>query len=105
MNYFKILQNSQAYSVSVGNRSSEDQLMHIFFNNFHRGGKDNAQIASHQAELRKEENGIDQKSLSITSLQTDYLNIDRSSSSNRKNKRENLVKKKCTFVDMLTILQ
>ena len=30
--------------------------MHIFLDNFHRGGKYSAQIASHQAELKREEN-------------------------------------------------
>ena len=71
--------------------------MHIFLDKFHRGGKYNAHIASRQAELRIEENFTDQKSLSITSLQTDYLSLDRSSGSCRNNKRENLVKKKYIF--------
>ena len=34
----------------------EDQLMHKFLDNFHQGGKYSAEIASHQAELRREEN-------------------------------------------------
>ena len=38
MNYIKIFQNSQALSVSVGTTYSEDQLMHIFLDNFHQGG-------------------------------------------------------------------
>ena len=38
MNYIKILQNAQALSVPVGNSYSEDQLMHIFLDNFHKGG-------------------------------------------------------------------
>ena len=29
--------------------------MHIFLDNFHQGGKYSAQIASHQAELRRKE--------------------------------------------------
>ena len=91
MNYFKILQNSQAYSVSVGNSYFYYQLMHIFLDNFHQGGKYTAQMASHQAKLRRKEHFIDQEYLSITSLQTDYLNLDRSSGSGRKNERENLV--------------
>ena len=37
MNYIKIFQNAQALSVSVGNTYSEDQLMHIFLDNFHQG--------------------------------------------------------------------
>ena len=50
--------------------------MHIFLDNFHQGEKYSDQIASHQAELRRKENVTDQKSLSISSLQTDYLNLD-----------------------------
>ena len=48
-NYIKIFQNAQALSVSVGNSYSEDQLMHIFLDKFHQGGKYTAQIASHHA--------------------------------------------------------
>ena len=50
MNYIKIFQNEQALSVSVGNNYSEDQLMHIFLDNFHQSGKYYSKIASHQAE-------------------------------------------------------
>ena len=71
--------------------------MHIFLDNFHQGGKYAAQIAIHQEELRREGKFTDQKYLSITSLQTDYLNLYTSSGSGRNNKRENLVQKKCTF--------
>ena len=39
----------------------------------------------------------DRKYLSITSLQTDYLNLGRSSGSGRNKERENIVQKKCTF--------
>ena len=53
--------------------------MHTFLDNFHQGEKYSAQIASHQSELKIEEKFTDQKSLNISSLQTDYLNIDRSS--------------------------
>ena len=49
INYIKRFQNAHALSVSVGNRYSEDQLMHTFLDNFHQGGKYSAQIASHQA--------------------------------------------------------
>ena len=59
INYIKIFQNAHALSVSVGNSYSEDQLMHTFLDNFHRGGKCSAQIASHQAELRREETFTD----------------------------------------------
>ena len=52
--------------------------MHIFLDKFHQSGKYTAQIASHQAELRREEIFTDQKYLSITSLKTNYLNLDSS---------------------------
>ena len=55
--------------------------MHIFFDNFHQGGKYIAPTASQQAELRREENFTEQKYLSFTSIQNDYLNLDRSSGS------------------------
>ena len=81
INYIKRFQNAHALSVSVGNSYSEYQLMHTFLDNFCQGGKYSAQIASHQAELRSKEKVTDQKSLKISSLQTDYLNIDSSSGS------------------------
>ena len=73
INYIKRFQNAHALSVSVGNSYSGYQLMHTFLDNFHKGGKYSAQIASHQAELRREEKFSDQKSLNISSLQTDHL--------------------------------
>ena len=66
INYIKRFQNAYDLSVSVGNSYSEDQIMHTFLDNFHQGGKYPAQIASHQAELRREENFNDQKSLNIS---------------------------------------
>ena len=71
--------------------------MHMFLDKFHQGGKYSAQIAIHKAELRIEETFTDQKYLSITSLQTDYLNIDRILGSGRNNERANIVQKKFTF--------
>ena len=79
MNYIKIFQNVNALLVSIRNYYPEYQMTHIFLDNFHQGRKYSAQIASHQAELRREEKFTDQNSLSISSLQTDYLNMDRSS--------------------------
>ena len=61
INNIKRFQNAHALSVSVENRNSEDQLMHTFLDNFHQGVKYSAQIASHQAELRREEKFTDQK--------------------------------------------
>ena len=55
INCNKIFYNEHYLSVSVGNSYSEDELMHTFLDNFHQGGKYSAQIASHQAELRREE--------------------------------------------------
>ena len=71
--------------------------MHTFLDNFHQGGKYSAQIASHQAEFRREEKFTDQKSLNISSLQTDYLNIDSSSGFGRNSERAHTVNTKCTF--------
>ena len=53
MNYINKFQNAQALSVLEGIIHSEHQLMHTFLDNFHQGGKYSAQIASHQAELRR----------------------------------------------------
>ena len=71
--------------------------MHTFLDNFHQGGKYSAQIASHQAELRREEKCTDQKSLNISSLQTDYLNLNRSSGFGRDSERAHDVQTECTF--------
>ena len=90
-------QNAHALSVSVLNSYFEDQLMHTFLDNFHQGGKYSDQIASHQAKYRREEKFTDQKSLNISSLQTDYLNIDSSSGSSRNIEIANYVHTKCTF--------
>ena len=75
INYIKIFKNAHTLSVLVGNSYSEDQLMHTFLDNFQHGGKYSAQIDSRQAELRREVNFTDQKSLNISSLQTDYLKL------------------------------
>ena len=37
--YIKRFQNAHALLVSVGNRYSEEKLMHTFLDNFHQGGK------------------------------------------------------------------
>ena len=72
INYIQRFKNAHALLVSVGNRYYEDQLMHTFMDNLHQGGKYSAHIARHQAYLRREEKLTDQKSLNISSLQTDY---------------------------------
>ena len=97
INYIKRFQNSHALSVLVGNRYSEDQLMRTFLDNFEEGGKYSAKIASHQAELRREENFTNQKSLNISSLQTDYLNLDSSSGFDRDSERAHALQTECTF--------
>ena len=68
INYIKRFQNAHALSFSVGNSYSQDQLMHTFLDNCHQGGKYSAQIAIHQAELRREETFTDKNSLNISSL-------------------------------------
>ena len=65
--------------------------MHTFLDHFQQGGKYSAQIASHQAELRREQPITDQKSLKISSLQTDYLNIDSISGFGRDSERVHAV--------------
>ena len=54
-------------------------------------------MAIHQAELRREGNFTDKKYLSISSLQTDYINLDSSSGCVSNSERANLVHKRCTF--------
>ena len=76
MNYIKRFQSALALSVLAENSYTEYHLMHIFLDNFHQGRKYTAQIAIHQAELRRGKIFTDQKSVSISSIQTDYLNID-----------------------------
>ena len=71
--------------------------MNIFLNNFHQGGNYSAQIASHQAELRREGKFTDKKYLSISSLETDYLNIDSISGWGRNSDKANTVRTKCNF--------
>ena len=90
MNYIKIFQNSQGPSVSLRNTYSEDQIMHTFLNHSYQGGKYSDTIYSHQAELRREGKCTDQTSLSISALQTKYLNIYSSSGCGKINEGENL---------------
>ena len=71
--------------------------MHTFLDKFHQGGKYSAQIASHQAEFRREEKFTDQKSLNISSLKTDYLNLDSSSGFSINSEIARSVNTKCTF--------
>ena len=78
--------------------------MHTFLDNFQQDGKNSAQIASHKAELRREEKFTDQKSLDISSLQTYYLNIDSSSGFGRDGKGHMLFKQSAYFVEVLISL-
>ena len=72
--------------------------MHTFLDNIHQSGKYSAQLASHQEELRREEKYPDQKCLNISSLQTEYLNLDNSLSGySRHNKKANFAQTKCTY--------
>ena len=57
-------------------------------------------MASHEAKMRREETFTDQKSLNISSLQTDYLNLDSISGSSRNSERAHVVKKKSHFVEV-----
>ena len=72
--------------------------MHTFLDNFQQSGKYSAQLASHQSELRREEKYPDQQCLNISSLQTEYLNLDSSQSgSSKQNEKANSAKAKCTY--------
>ena len=71
--------------------------MHTSLATFCQGGNYSAHIASHQAELRKEEKFTDQKSLNISSLHIDYLNLDSRSGSGIKSERADTAQTKCTF--------
>ena len=97
MDYIKIFQNAEDLSVYVESSDSDNQMMHTFLDNFHQGGKYSAKIASHQAKSRREVKFTDKKSLSILSLHTDYLNLDRRSGFGRNIERENTVQIKCNF--------
>ena len=97
MKYIKIFKNAAALSVSVGNSYSKDQTMHTFLDNFHQGGNYSAQTAIYLVELSKEEKITDLKYLSISFLQTDYLNLYRRSGFGRYDERANNVQTKCTF--------
>ena len=78
INYIKIFQNTKALEIPVGNNYSEEQLMHILSDNLQQGGNYSSWIASHQSELMTEERFVDQKSLSISDLKNDYLNLENS---------------------------
>ena len=78
MNYIEIFYNANALVISVGNSYTKNQMMLTFLENFQQGDKYDSQIASHQAELRIEERFIDQKSLSVSDFQIDYLDLENS---------------------------
>ena len=80
-------------------------MMHTFMDNFSQGGKYSAQIASHQVELRREENITDQTLLKISSLQTGYLNLDRSSGLVEMVIEKTLFRQSAHFVEVLINLQ
>ena len=85
INYIKIFQNSKALAILLGNGYSGDQLMQNVLDNFHQRGKYSDQIPSHQVEFRIEVNLGDQKSLSVSDLQIDYLILNNSFISERSN--------------------
>ena len=70
--------------------------MHIFVDNFRQGTKYSAQITIHQAEIRREDIFTRQISLSISSLLTEYLNLD-SSPGCCKTMREQIFSRKHLF--------
>ena len=78
--------------------------MHTFLDNFHQCRKYYDQIASHQAELKREEIFADQKYLSISFLQTDYLNLDSSSVFEEILKEQTLIIQSEPFAEVLTTM-
>ena len=60
------------------NSYTEDQLIHSFLDILYQCEKYSDKIPSRQAPLRREEKSIDQKPLSISDLQTHYLNSENS---------------------------
>ena len=71
--------------------------MHTFLDNYHQVGKYSAQMSSPQVELRRKRKFTDHKSLSISSLKTEYINLESSSGCGRSSYRENTVQTKYTF--------
>ena len=104
MNYIKIFPSAHDLSVYVGNFYSEDQLMHTFLDNFHQGGRYYAQIDSHEAKLSREAIIMVQKSSYISSLQTDYLNLDSSLCFGKNVKVQKLFIQSAPFVYVLITL-
>ena len=72
-------------------------MMHIFLDHFHQGGEYSTQIAIQQEKLRTEETLTDQNSLSISTLQTAYLNLDSRSGFRINGEIANTYQKMCTF--------
>ena len=97
MGYIKVFHDAYTLSVSKGKNYSEGKIMYIFMDNFHQSGKYSALIASHHEELGEREILLIKNIFSISSLQTDYLNVDRSSGFDKNIERENLVHTKFTF--------
>ena len=64
--------------ISVVNSYSGDKSMHTISDNLYQGVKYSDQIEIHKAYLRREENFVYQKSLSISALKIDYLNLENS---------------------------
>ena len=60
------------------NSYTEYLLMQTLLESSQQGRKYSDPIASHQAELSREQKFIDQKLLSISDLQIDYLSFDNS---------------------------
>ena len=71
-----------ALEILVVNSYNEDNLIHTFLEKFQQSVNFSDQIAIRQAYLRRKEKSIDQKSLSISDLQIDYLNLEDSGINN-----------------------
>ena len=78
--------------------------MHTFLDNFHQGRKYSTWIASRKVELRREEKSTDQTSFNISSLQTDYLNLETAQVVIETVKEQTMLRQSAIFVEVLTTL-
>ena len=67
--------------------------MYTFLDNYHQGVKYSAHMESHQDYLRREEKIVDHKSLSISALQINDLNLE---SSVKNTERASLYQSRCS---------
>ena len=105
INYIKIFQNAHTLSVSVGDSYSEDQMMHKFLDNLHQVFKIFCSNSQPPGRVKEKNVFTDQKYLSISSLQTNYLNLGSSPGFGKIVKEKTLFRKSAPFVEVLITLR